>query len=182
MSGKEPIKVVRDVLINQLGLGDDHVMLAYQKFDIPPDNSLYIALSYLDGSPIASVNSWDPAVEQEIQEVTLRDAIQIDMMSFGSAARLRRPEVIAALGSVYSQQQQQANDMQIAILPTPWLNASSLEETQFLTRFTNTIAATWLSRYVRKPAFYDSFGGKLLVDGQPPVQFDPETSPEETHV
>ena len=44
------------VLIGFMGLTADQVMLAYNKFNIPPNEEIFIALSYL--SPSKAIANW----------------------------------------------------------------------------------------------------------------------------
>ncbi len=64
------------------------------------------------------------------------------MMSFDSTARTRKEEVYLALRSLFAQAQMEINNMQVARMPSAFVDASSLEESKMLNRFTMTIAVT----------------------------------------
>jgi len=157
MSDREIIKVLGDILKNQMGLRDDQIMLAYSKFDIPEKPDLYIALSYISGKAIGNSSHFDTNTNREQIDTTMHDIIQVDIMSFDSSARTRKEEVIAALVSIFSLQQQEKYNFEIGRIPGEFINASSLEETKFLNRFTISVAVTSLSRIERFPSYYDKF-------------------------
>lgn len=154
---REVIKIIGDILKEQMQLREDQIMLAYSKYDIPANADLFISLSYLSGKAIGNVSYFDPETNHETLTTTMNDLIQIDIMSFDSSARQRKEEVIASLNSIYSQQQQDTYNFQIGRIPSEFINVSSLEETKFLNRFTISVAVTSLSTITRYPDYYDKF-------------------------
>ncbi len=154
---REPIKIIADILKHEMDLAVGQIMLDYEKIDILPDPGLYVALSYLGGKAIGNNNYFDPDTLMEIQEVAMQELIQIDILSFDSSARKRKEEVIMALRSVYSQNAQDANLMQVARIPGDFQNASSLEETKILNRFTMTITVKAIYRKEKDVDYYDQF-------------------------
>lgn len=160
---RETIKVIGDIIKNQMGLRDDQIMLAYSKFEIPETPDLYVALSSISAKAIGNVSTFDPTTNHEIISTTMHELIQIDIMSFNAEARKRKEELIAVIGSIYSEQQQEKYNFQIGRIPSELLNASNLEDTKFLNRFTVTVAVTSLSRIERFPSYYDQFPTEELV-------------------
>lgn len=154
---REVIKSIGDIIKNQMGLRDDQIMLAFTKFDIPETPDLYVALSYISGKAIGNVSTFDPATNHEFITTTMHELIQIDIMSFDSSARKRKEELIAAIASIYSEQQQEKYNFQLGRIPSEFINAASLEETKILNRFTITVAATSLSTIERFPTYFDRF-------------------------
>lgn len=158
---REPIKVIADILLSELSLTTDQIILEYQKFNIPNDPGLFVALTYIGGKAIGNTNHSSDAGSSgmiEKQSVAMQHMIQIDIMSFDSSARTRKEEVLMALRSVFSEQTQTANDMQIARIPEAFNNTASLEETKILNRFTMTIIVK--SVYTKTKAltsYYDTF-------------------------
>jgi hypothetical protein len=167
---RDPIKVVADILAHELPLDAGYIMLNDEKWNIPKDNSIFIALSYIGPNKvIANTNEMDSAL-QENQTVTAQDVIQIDMMSYGSGvtgARARKHEIAMALGSMYSQQAQERYQCQIARNPSPILDVSNLEGTGMLKRFTTTIAVTALFTKSKAAEYFETFE-------QPEIYSDPE--------
>jgi hypothetical protein len=83
--------------------------------------------------------------------------IQIDALSYDDSARTRKEEIIMALGSIYSRQQQAENNMQIARQTEPLMPVESLEATARLKRFTTVISVTALHSKIKTAAYYDTF-------------------------
>lgn len=176
----EPIKVVADILQEEMGLAKGQIMLAYQQYEIPKTPGLYVVLDYLSSKPISASNAVVPTNTgmDEQQSVTMRHEIQIDILSFDSSARTRKEEVLMALSSVYSQQQQQANSLQIARLSQAFINTASLEETKYLNRFTISIAVTALHSKLKGTAdYYDDFTTQFQTElSDEPTEADPQNA------
>lgn len=154
---REAIKVIADVLSNQMAIPIGQIMLDYERYTIPINNGLYIALAYLGGKPIANNNYFDGNTLIETQSVVMLYQIQIDIMSFDSSARTRKEEVYQSLRSIYAEQAMEANGMQIARIPMGFVDTASLEETKMLNRFTITIQVTALLKKTQSPSYYDTF-------------------------
>lgn len=178
---REPIKVIGDILLSELELPPSQIMLAYQRYSIPNNPGLYIALSYLDTQLIGVVSGSAPddiVGMIETQSATLRHSIQIDAMSFDDSARTRRAEIVMALGSVFAKQQMERNNLQIARLPTSFSDISSLEEAAFLNRYAIVVACTALSIKTKVPPYFDSFDGKYVTNQEiTETPFSPEEDP-----
>ncbi len=164
---REPVKVIGDILVQQLGLigsgKNSQVMLTNERFNIPVTEGLYIALSYVDGKAIGNNNYFDGNAAVETQQVVMLYHLQIDMLSFNAEARTRKEEVYLALRSLFAQAKMERYRMQIARMPSAFVDASSLEESKMLNRFTMTIAVTAMtSKDVPVTDIYDTF----------PFQFD----------
>jgi hypothetical protein len=154
----EPIKVVADIIQSELGLPDGAVMVVNQRWAIPSNQDLYVALAYVGpAKTIGNVNYFDSEAESEVQETSKAHMVQIDIMSFGDTARTRKEEVEMALLSMYSQFQQGKNLIKIARQPGPLVDASTLEATGRLNRFLMTVMVNALHRKVKAAAYYNKF-------------------------
>ena len=160
---REPVKVIADVLKDELGLDDGHIMLGFQRWGIPTDPGLYVALTPISTKPIGVnnyVESAGPNPEDgmtEVQQAVTEDLVQIDAMSFGDSARVRKEEILMALTSVRSLQAQAEHQFQIARIPTSFVNASVLEETANLQRFVATIIVKAIRTKTKAVEYFDTF-------------------------
>lgn len=158
---REPIKVIADIISHEMGIDPGLIMLADEKNNIPSIEGLYIDLAYIGPSQAIGNNNYMvvnlDSTATEVMEVAMRHMIQIDALSFNSEARLRKEEILMALASQYSQNQQELYLMSIARIPSGFLDASSLEETVRLKRFTTTIVMTALHRKTKASDYYDDF-------------------------
>jgi hypothetical protein len=163
MSLREPLKIIGDILVEELSLTPGHIMLGFEKWPIPKEG-LYIALAYLNPIKIIANNNYSisngPNPDDgmtEVQELVARYLIQIDAMSFDNSARTRKEEIAQALHSVFSQQQQEINSVHLGRIPPFFNDMSSLEETAFLKRYTITVSMTALSRKQKTVSYYSDF-------------------------
>ena len=116
---REPIQVIADILASEMAIDTGYLLLNAEEWNIPKDDKLLIALSYLGPFKIiGSTNEMDAAL-QEVQTVTAQATVQIDMLSFGESARSRITEVPMALSSQFSQRLQETYQCQIARQPAP---------------------------------------------------------------
>jgi hypothetical protein len=161
---RDPIKVVADILAHELPLDAGYIMLNGEKWNIPKDDSIFIALSYIGPNKIIGNSNEMDTSQNEVQNVTVQDVIQIDMMSFGTSARSRKHEISMALGSMYSQRIQEQYQCQIARQPSPMIDTSSLEGTEMLKRYTTTIAVTALFTKTKAAEYFETFGVEVKND------------------
>lgn len=179
----EPVKVVADIIQNQMGLTSRQIALAYQDYQIPSDG-LFVMVGYLGPTEtIANQGYFDAATGSEVQEVAVRHTIQIELMSMApdNSARIRKEEVLLALKSFYSQQQQDKNLIGIAWLMSDFIDATSVEATTMLNRYITTCSVNALHRKVLTAGSFDSFAIELTTASQDgretTVEIDPATSP-----
>jgi hypothetical protein len=93
----------------------------------------------------------------EKQDTVMLYEIQIDILSFDGSARTENVHVYQAMASFYAQQAMEANNMQIARMPSGFVDASSLEESKLLNRYTMNIGVTALISRTKAVEYYDQF-------------------------
>lgn len=138
-------QIIVDIIQKELGLDEKNVFIRDQNVKIPADPGLYVTVGMVDATPISSqtemesviVPGSDPVAydQVEVNRAQVRENIQIDVFSRSNAAITRRWEVLAALRSIYSIQQQEAEQFKIARLPTTFVNSSSAEGGSQLNRY-----------------------------------------------
>lgn len=156
----EPVKVLADIIQTFMDLEDGQVVLAYQKFTIPTDGLLVVLTSVNDQeiSRDSFLRANDAGGQDEVNQIVMLHEVQVDILSFDNAARTRRLEIPMAIGSFYSEQEQEANSLQIARNMIPMQDTSFLEVTKYLSRYTTRIRMTALTELVKSNAeYYDDF-------------------------
>lgn len=152
---REPGKIVQDVIQHDLDLVNGQVMFTNQKYEIPTDG-LFIVVSYVGPSKVVASNSdWidnGAGGMTERQSVNVDHLLQIDVMSYSDEARIRKEEIMMALQSIYSEQQQEQYSMNIARHPGPFMDTSFLEATKMITCYTTTIRTKSVLRKERPVA------------------------------
>lgn len=159
-----PYKLFLDVIQNFMSLEDNQLYIYNQKVRMPEDDLLYIAVKILMDKPFSNINKTAPNGTSVIQTVNFNTMFMIDILSRTTEAMDRRHEVIMALQSVYSKQQQTLNGFAIAKLPTAMLPLNSLEGSAIPFRFNITVGMQYAIQKINNVPYFDTF---LDPDVQP---------------
>lgn len=159
------------ILRSELGLATANVWIRDQNKKIAIDNGLYIVVGMVDSKVVGNNNTITPSDDgmTELQQVVMRENIQIDIFSRTTDAITRRAEILMALKSFYSEQQQEENNFKIYSIPTTFVNSSSAEGGSNINRFTIIISTQSLfykEKVLSSTAgdYYDQF--KTRVDDE----------------
>ncbi len=157
---REAAKIIAEILTAQLGLLPGHIMLTNQKWIIPEDQGLYVAISYVSGKVIGNTNYSIPtdAGMTEVQQISMLYEISIDLMSYDDSARVKKELAYMGLMSVASQQLQEQYNVQVARNPSPFQDISMLEESGRLNRYQALISvAQLITNEVTDVPYYSDF-------------------------
>ena len=161
-------QVIIDILVEEMGLSDQNIWIRNQNVVIPNNNELFLAVGMVD-TQVMSVRNI-PVDEasglSEMQRITMRENIQIDIHSRDTTAILRRFEILAALVSVYSQQLQEQYNFKIMKIPTSFLNTSGTEGAENINKYSLIIPCfTWFSKSKaiseENGDYYDEFSTRV---------------------
>jgi hypothetical protein len=146
-----------DILQKELGLSNGRVYEWDQKIMQPTDSGLYIAVSVPICKPFASDNSIINGIQ--VQTVNMQATFDIDIISRGPEARDRKEEVILALNSIYSQQQQQFNSFSIGKLPlgSQFVNLSNIDGAAIPYRYRISINVQYFIEKHQSAPYFDTF-------------------------
>lgn len=179
----EPIKLIANIIQTEMGLSSSQIMDAYQQYEIPSEG-LFVEVGYLGQSEqVANQVYFDTALDTEVQQTVMRHTIRIELMSLApdNSARIRKEELLLALRSFYSQQQQDANNMGIAWLQDNITDASEVEGASMLNRYITQCAVNALHQKVKSSGYFDIFPIELTTSDQAgretSVDINPATSP-----
>ena len=155
-SPREPAKVVLDILQSELGLDNAHCLMGEQKWDIPPDQKLFL-VAYDAGGPIISTQTiLDISVlpPVELQQMVMMHDIRIEIMSYLSPeARARKEEIGLALESFFSRDKQELESCQVSRIQRP-VDATASEETGTLWKYVAHVNVTALHTKTKSGAPY----------------------------
>lgn len=153
-------QVIIDILKEEMNIDDNHIWIRNQNKKIPPEDGLFVVVGMVYSKTYGAVTQYvpktitpeEPAEPYEIleqqQSVQTVDSIQIDIVSRDNSAITRRWEVIAALNSLYSEQQQEGDSFKISHIPTNFVNSSSAEGGSNLNRFSIVVNCfVWYKKY-----------------------------------
>lgn len=171
-------QIILDIIKYEMELGNEQAWLRNQQRQIPTDKTLFVVAGMVDSWVIANNNYAKPVTItppdpeppyeglNEIQETQMRENIQIDIFSSDNSALQRRWEVLTALKSVYSEQQQEANSFRIFSQSSSFANTSSPEGGSMLNRFSIVIPCfVWYrkTKLLNRPGYdyYNNFDTRV---------------------
>lgn len=150
-----PMEMVCDIIRKELGLSEDQVYIYNQKFTVPNDSRLYICVGLLNSKPFSNTRYVDG--ETVIQSVNIHASLSISVMSKGSLSRNKKEEVIMALGSIYAEKMQEANNFYIAKLPSGFLNITDNDGMAMVNHYNTTAVIQYAQRKVSVSDYFDTF-------------------------
>lgn len=163
---REPIKIIGDIIKNNMVLTDDQIFIYNQDFKIPPTKGMFILLQYNTSQPYSAVNKFMPAAiglegAEESISITMKEDYTINIISKNDEARQRKEEILMALNSNYSQDQQGLYQFQIAKISNSFVNVSELEGAGMLNRFAINISLLAHYNKTIDTAYYDDFTNQI---------------------
>lgn len=150
------LELLCDIIQTEMGLSQGQVYLWDQKFNIPPDERLYVAVSVLSCKPFGNDTKFngDGTATQSTNFFAL---VSIDLLSRGPEARDRKEEVVMALNSIYSQSQQEINSFNVGVIPRGFNNLSMIDGAAIPYRFHIQVGMQYMVRKTKAVPYYDTF-------------------------
>jgi hypothetical protein len=160
-----PLKLFCDVIQEFMGLDADQVYIYNQKFNIPPDERLYIAIGVGAIVPFSNINRAASSISgmSENQFANFKTTLELNIFSFDNSALDRKEEVVLALNSDYSKKQQELNSFYIAPLTSQFNNLSDIEGSKIPFRFNISVNLQYAYEKVSPIEYYDTFPDLQLV-------------------
>lgn len=159
------LDVIKRILVSEMGLKASRVWAYNADVDIPKDSNLFIILFYAEKTPYSNNTryvSTDTGLN-EVQSMNVAEDVVISLLSKNTQARDRSHEVLMALNSTYSYQEQNKNRLHISRIGQV-LDNSFLEATARLNRF--DVRCRVLTAYdkIKEVDYYDNYGVNLWVE------------------
>lgn len=150
-----------DVIRTEMGLDPDQVYIYNQKISPIVDSRLYIAVGINSDKYFGNTNKFEPTIAgmDEVQTVNCMSNLSLDIVSRNDDARNRRSEIVLALNSKYSQNQQELNSFNIGKIPGVFTNLSKEEGAAIPFRFNINVNVQYFEKKVRPVAYFDVFQG-----------------------
>lgn len=151
--------LICDIIQREMGLGPKQVYAWDQKINIPKDSELYVAVGVMSVKPFSNVRKYDgsgPGLT-ESQYANFRALINIDILSRSPAARDRKEEIVLALGSNYSQSQQELNAFNIGKITSSFVNLSEVDGAAIPYRYSITTHVLYVVTKSKPIDYYDQF-------------------------
>lgn len=160
-----PIQLVREILMQELGLADDHCYFWDQKIMQPKDETLYVAISMPSCKPFANVNriQGEDLNGETPQYINMSATVEFDLISRSMAALDRKEEVLLALNSTYALQQQDANSFWLAKLSSSFLNLSNIDGAAIPYRYKIALAMQFVVQQSKAADYFTGFATPTIV-------------------
>ena len=149
------LQIIADIIKTKLALENDQVYIYNQKFNIPKDNRMYIAVKL--GNQRVFGTSSQYLGTQEVTSINMQATITLDIMSRTLEALNRKEEVFLALVSQRSIQVQNQNHFRIAQVPSTFNDLSQLEGAAIPFRFNVSFNILYAKRILANVEYYNEF-------------------------
>lgn len=164
----QPLALVADLIKTGLGLSRDQVYLFDQKFNVPNDSRLYVAIGVQSCRPFGNRPRYDGGGSAEaaltaVQSVNMLATISLDVLSRSTEALYRKEQVLLALTSPYAQRQMALNSFFVAPLSTGFVNLSLVEGPAIPYRFQILVSLQYFTRLAGPTEYFDQFGSVEVV-------------------
>lgn len=148
-----------EIIQSELGLASGRVYLWDQKINEPNDNGLFIAVSALNPKPFGNTLAFESSGGglQTVQSTNMVTTLSLDIISRDLSAYARKEEVIMALNSLYSQQQQTANSFYIGTISRGFNNLSEIDGAAIPYRYNISVNIQYFIKKISNAEYFDTF-------------------------
>lgn len=165
--GRPPI-LFCEILQNQMGLANGRVYLWDQKIKSPTDSGIFIAVSMPIVKPYANIRRPSPQqyTMEADQSLNVMAVMDLDICSRDISAFMRKEEVLLALNSTYSLEQQENYGFSIAQLPAypMFKNLSEIDGAAIPYRYRISVNMNYLYTVTKETDFYDDFSEVEIIE------------------
>ena len=109
----EPDILLCDIIQTEMQIPANRIVVYSENYKAPNDQDIYIIVRKNPSRVIASNRVFDFNTDEEIKSVVLNETYDVEISSKNRTAQERYYEIIMALTSVYSQQQQEEHNIRI---------------------------------------------------------------------
>lgn len=177
---KEPEKVIVDILLHELDLPVDYgtvdgnvipsAIIGSQNALLTNTDKLQIIVQSISDKCISNnyyndeVKNNENTVYTERTEQIIFSTMQVDIQSRNNDARTRRHEILSALSSTYSQQQQELYACRIFGVPQGFINTGDIQGGSALNRWTIRFKMTYKTIKVKEIDYFEHFKSKVYTE------------------
>jgi hypothetical protein len=144
---KEPDKILADIITVFMGIDATRVVLYDENWSPPKDQGIYITIQ-TDPTDITGVSQkYNKDTGANESSLSAFQRLSVNITSRDRTALQRKEEVVMALTSIYSQQQQELQQVRI-FREGPILDLSFIEGAKALHRYQIPVKITFVKRIV----------------------------------
>lgn len=160
-------ELVRDIIKTEMSLSDAQITQENQEYKLPVDTDIHLVIGILSEKVFANNKYFENRPHDgyyEIQSLQKMTTFTVDIFSKGMSAVDRKDEIVLALNSYYSENQQTAYGFKIMRLPTGFTNISEIEGAARINRFNITFNVLNFVIKETKIEDYNTFSYTLLMN------------------
>lgn len=164
-----PLQIMCEIIQREMELPDGRVFLWDQKVNSPTDPGLYITVGLFPNAKV--IGNFREEIDagafglQERVSTVFNGRVSVEIMSRDSSALDRKEEIMLALKSTYSQQQQEFNAMRIFNVPSSFVNISQIDGAAIPYRFSIMLGLQYVVSRTKVIPYFDSFQDpQILID------------------
>ena len=172
---KEVEKIFLDIIMTEMNLPDDYGndddgneiavgLIGFNNYKLGSTDEIQIIVTN-QTSKVRSNNTYtrfDTPLFKEESAINMKEEISIDIMSRNTDARERRWEIISALESLYSKDQQEKYFFKIFKIPPQLNNVSGAEGGSNINRFNVVVPCfTWYNKEKTQSVYYKEFSTRV---------------------
>lgn len=153
------IGLLAHIIQVEMGLSESQVQLYQQKFNVPNDSNVYVAVGMLTQKPFGSSKTYKDIGSglNEVVSTMWKCIAWVEIYSSTNLAFLRKEEIAAAIFSTYSEQIQEANNFKIAKMPSQFTNISSADGPGVPYRFNISVNLSYTVSKEKPVPYFDQY-------------------------
>ncbi len=152
----DPDLILCDIISHELGLDSQHVSAFAQNWKSPKDSGLYVVVEPGMQKTNSVVTVFDPTTQEENQSIAVVQEFILTITSKDRTAFQGKEEVLMALASIYSVQQQEAQGVKITRGTDP-VDLSFIEGVSALKRYEIRCHMFYLKTKTASVSYFDTF-------------------------
>lgn len=154
----ETLKYICKIIQDNLELDDQHIYIFNQKYIMPTDKGLFVAVG-IEGEQVINQGSdykMDGGNYTQEQSLIKQGTLSIDVYSYDFSAIDKKDDVILALNSDMSQNMQDKYSFHIGTTPLSINDVSEQDGTKIINRFNITFNIIYGKSKSNKSDYYNS--------------------------
>lgn len=151
-------RLLCDIIQTELELADGQAYLWDQKYTIPKDSALYVAVGILSAKPYSNNIRYDKSAGfKAVQYINMNAILTVDILSRSLQAQDRKEEILFAINSDYARNQMDRNAFQISPISSQFTNISEVDGGAIPYRYSISLRMMYALVRVKDTAYFENF-------------------------
>lgn len=156
-----------EIIAKKMGLAQNRVFLWNQKIFQPIDDDIYVAVDVSNQRMVGNNIGQVPGDPTRSFQYSINVAdVDVNVISRGPDALVKKELVVMALRSQYAETQQEANSFKIGRIPTGFRDLSAVDGTAIPWRFMFTVRLGYAVYAEQADEYFDAFRTPMVITDQ----------------